>query len=645
MKDSDPPIQFLQQKFKRLGIEFDKKAPFTIKINSGVGATPPEKSEGYSLSVSKTGALINGNDKLGTLWGLVSLIRVIYPDTSAVRTCTVLDYSDTNKRGFLERYWDNALEFMLFAKMNSTTAQIGVQLSHNEGYRPWTPLEKAVTKETAKQFNAFGFDHYFGIRGITMHPKMPLSSERTMDLLVERCSFVAAAGGHIYFPYDDCRYPVHEKDLEKYGNASKMDAIRIDTLFRKVREKYPDFKLVFCPPFYAVPDGMDNNTYPDSRDDYLASIGEHMHPDLQIYWTGPRVAGLAKPRSTVKFMSKLIKRDPAIFQNRVRPHNHLSYITDTITGWSEWHYDGFVENDITMFHKNGCANESTLVLTLSDYLWHTQAYDADRSIREATAMLYGKEMFDILDPGTQAMTELDKYVYGNITPEALNEVEKIEKCYNIAKECYEKGLAYNSFTLNNYPASYGRGVGFAKKALDSAKDPPDFFTKFQKDIEETRAIAEEEVGIDEEKGDIFKSPIDFYGGKFIVYSNRCPKRFANLMYGALSPAPKVTAHFECYPFPPEGDYMLIISGQQEPVVGDDPCAIRIAINGKVIFEGPSKFVHNGWSIEEFRFPIDYLVRNNTITIENIEDASNPQGPPWFMINYGVIKKVPAAERK
>ena len=62
MKVSDPPIQFLQQKFKRLGIEFDKKAPFTIKINSGVGATPPEKSEGYSLSVSKTGALINGNE-------------------------------------------------------------------------------------------------------------------------------------------------------------------------------------------------------------------------------------------------------------------------------------------------------------------------------------------------------------------------------------------------------------------------------------------------------------------------------------------------------------------------------------------------------------------------------------------------------
>ena len=640
LKEDDPRILLLKQKFDRFGIAIEKKAPFVIRIDTAAEPQAPAKPEGYALTVTKEGAVINGFDKQGVLWGIVSLIQLIDQDKMAARVCEITDYPNTAKRGFLEGYWGHTLEFGLFAKMNSFTAQTGLQLVYNEGYRPWTPLQKAVVAETARQFNALGFDHYFGIRGVAMYPKMPLSSDRTMELLVERCGFVAANGGHIYFPYDDGRYPLHPADVEKFGSGSKMDAKRLDALYKAVHAKHPGFKLVFCPPYYAVPDGMGDTAYADNRDEYLKSIGDFLDPAVQVYWTGPRVAGLDKPKEKLDYYVNLIQRKPAIFQNRVRPHNHLSYITDVITGWKDWHYDGFVENDITMFHKNGCASESTLVQTLADYLWNVKAYDAERSIRAAVALLYGREMFDILDPGTKAMAYLDKYVYGDITPEALTEIPKIEACYNIAKACYDKALAYNGFAMSNYPASYGRGVGFAKRALDSAKNPPDFMKRYQKDIEETRAIAAKEVGIDEAKGDLFKSPIDFYGGRFIVYDNRCPKRFANLLYGKNTPAPKVTMNFESYPFPPEGNYALHMSGQQEPVVGQPPCAIRVSINGKSVFEGPSKFVHNGWSVETFVFPFDAIQRYNVVTIENIEDSANPQGPPWFMINYGVLKKVP-----
>ena len=638
LKEDDPRLLLLKQKFDRFGVKLDDKAAFSIAVNSGSGPEAPQKPEGYALAVTKDGATINAFDKQGVLWGIVSLIQLVDQDKKAIRVCEITDYPNTARRGFLESYWKDSLEFALFSKMNSITAQRGLQLVYNEGDRPWTPLQKAVVEETARQFNAFGFDHYFGISGLAMYPKMPLSSDRTLELLVERCSFAAAAGGHIYFPYDDGRYPLHPQDEKKYGGGTKMDAKRIDALYKAVHAKYPEFKLVFCPPYYAVPDGMGETTYPDNRDEYLKSIGDHLDPAVQIYWTGPRVAGLAKPKEKRDYFANLIKRNPAIFQNRVRPHNSLSYITDTITGWKEWHYDGFVENDITMFHKNGCSTEATLVQTLADYLWNVKAYDADRSIRESVAMLYGRDMFAILDPGTKAMEYLDKYVYGAVSLEALTEIPKIEECYNIAKACYEKALAYNKFSMGNYPGSYGRGVGFAKKLLASAKNPPDFMKKYQKDIDETRAIAEKEVGISEAKGDIFKSPVDFVGGKLVVYDNRCPRRFANLLYGKQAPAPKVTASFECAPFPPEGAFELIISGQQEPVVGQPPCAIKIAINGKTVFEGPSKFVHNGWSVEKFILPFDSLLRYNTLTIENIEDSSNFEGPPWFMINYAVLKK-------
>ena len=634
----DPRVQLLRQKFGRLGIAIETKAPFAVKINTEPAPSAPQKAEGYALRITKDSAIINSYDKQGTLWGIVSLIQLVDRDKKTVHLCDIVDFPNAKKRGFLESYWAGALEFGLFAKMNSFVAQTGVQLVYNEGYRPWTPLQKAIAAETCRQFKALGLDYYMGICGLTMYPKMPLSSERTMDLLKERCSFVAAAGGDIYFPYDDGRYPLHPADIEKYGKGSRLDAKRVDQLYKAVHGKYPEFKLVFCPPYYAVPDGMGDESYPDDRDAYLKSIGDELDPAVEVYWTGPRVAGLEKPKEKRDYFANLIKRSPAIFQNRVRPHNHLSYITDVITGWSEWHYDGFVENEISLFHKNGAAGEATLVATLADYLWNVKAYDAQRSIRESVAMLYGKDMFDILDPGTKAMTYLDKYIYGAITPEALTEIPKIEECYNIASNCYEKAVAYNALSMRNYPASYARGVEFAQKALGSARNPPDFLKKYQKDIAETRTQAEAEVGINLTKGDLYKSPVDFFGGRLIVYDNKCPKRFANLLYGKRSPAPSVRTQFESYPFPPEGNYELHISGQQEVSPGKSPCAIRVAVNGKTVFEGPSRFVHKGWSLDKFILPISALQRYNTITIENIEDSENPQGPPWVMINYGVIKK-------
>jgi len=639
LREDDPRILLLKQKVDRLGIRFERTAPFVIRIDTVAEPQAPSKPEGYALTVTKGAAVINGFDKQGVLWGLVSLIQLIDQDKKAIRLGEIMDYPNTAKRGFLEGYWGDTLEFGLFAKMNSFTAQTGMQLVYNEGDRPWTPLQRAVAAETCHQFHALGLDYYMGISGLTMYPKMPLSSDRTLDLLTERCSFIAEAGGHIYFPYDDSRYPLHPVDVKKFGNGSKMDAKRINLLYKAVHDKYPDFKLVFCPPYYAVPDGMGSTAYVDNRDEYLKSIGDDLDPAVEIYWTGPRVAGLEKPKEKRDFYANLIKRNPAIFQNRVRPHNGLSYITDTITGWKEWHYDGFVEKDITLFHKNGCSSESTLVLTLADYLWNVKAYDAERSIREAVALLYGKDMFALLDPGTQALAYLDKYKYGAVTPEALTEIPKIEECYAIAKACYEKALVYNGFSMSNYPASYGRAVGFTEKLLADARNPPDFMKKYRKDIEDTRGIAEKEVGVDTAKGDIFKSPIDFQGGNLIVYGNKCPKRLANLLNGKRAPASSVTMKFECSPFPPEGDYELHMSGQQESQVGVPPCAIKISLNGKTIFEGPSKFVKNGWSIEKFILPFDKLLRYNAVVVENIEDSSNPQGPPWFMVNYAVIKKV------
>jgi hypothetical protein len=356
-----------------------------------------------------------------------------------------------------------------------------------------------------------------------------------------------------------------------------------------------------------------------------------------VIWTGPRVKGYQKTKAQVDWFTGLTKHKPMIFQNGTGPHNLLSYITDETPGWKTWHYDGFYENDIAGFLKNAhMGMEAPQTTTLADCLWNVKAYDPAASVRKGVALLYGKDMFDILDPANQALGYLDKYEYGSITPEAVTEIPELERRAAIAEAAYSNGLVYNAFSLSNFPGALGRGVDFAKAAVATAKKGPDFYKQYGKQVDETRALAEKETGVDKAKGDLFKSPLELNGGKLMVYDNKCPARFATVIRGQRTVTSRLRTTFECDPFPPSGPYTLVLSAQDDDAAA--PCRIRIAVNDKTVFEGPSPFVQFGWSLEKFTLPFDALKRGNELTIENIEDADNNNGPPWFMVNYLVLKK-------
>ncbi|HEY3322638.1 MAG TPA: beta-N-acetylglucosaminidase domain-containing protein [Planctomycetota bacterium] len=636
IKDGDVRLALLRAKFSRLGITFADDAPFSIRINADAEPKAPDRSEGYALTVTENGAVINSHDAQGTLWGIVSLIQLIdLQQKPKIRMAEIFDYPSVARRGFLQGHWLNALEYMLFCKMNTVVSQTGPQVTTHDPGQPWTPLQKAVCRGQSEAFTAFGLKLYYGINGWTMWYLLPLSSERTYDLQLDICSEIAAGSGHIYFPYDDCRFPLPKADLEKFGAAANIDAKHVNRLFQAVHKEHPDFHMVFCPPFYWGPDSR--ASYPEPREPYLKSLGEFLDPQIEVIWTGPRVKGYEKTKQQVDWFTALTKHKPAVFQNGTGQHNLLSYVTDETPGWKSWHYDGFLENDIESYLKNAhMGAEANETATLADCLWNVKAYDAAASIRNSVAMLHGKEMFEILDPANKALSYLDKYKYGAITPEAMGEIPEIERRLAIAEGAYKKGVAYNAFSLKNFPGSLGRAVDFARNALKAAKSAPDFYKQYRKEVDATRALAVQEVDEDSQKGDIFKSPVDMIGGTLLVYDNKCPKRFATVIRGRKTTTSRLKFAFECDPFPAAGDYALHLCGQDDEV--EAQCRIRIALNGKTIFEGPNRFVRNGWSVETFILPFESLKRNNELTIENLEDADNHNGPPWFMVNYAVIKK-------
>ncbi len=94
--------------------------------------------------------------------------------------------------------------------------------------------------------------------------------------------------------------------------------------------------------------------------------------------------------------------------------------------------------------------------------------------------------------------------------------------------------------------------------------------------------------------------------------------------------------FRVDPFPPSSDYQLVISAQDDDA--EAKCHIRISVNDVVVFEGENPFVRFGWSRHTFRIPAGSLKRTNALRIENVEDTGRSGGPPFFMLNYAVVRK-------
>ena len=63
------------------------------------------------------------------------------------------------------------------------------------------------------------------------------------------------------------------------------------------------------------------------------------------------------------------------------------------------------------------------------------------------------------------------------------------------------------------------------------------------------------------------------------------------------------------------------------------------MNGKAIFEGVSTFERFAWSMQKFTIPFNTLKRGNKLVIEILDEGLNIRsGPPFFMVNYLVLKK-------
>ena len=641
LEEKDARVRLLKAKLERLGVRTEVVAtgarasagayPVTVSVDA---SAPAGKPEGYSLETAKEGTEIRARDAQGALWGIVSFVQMIDPGKRAVRIGRVRDWPDSARRGYLGLAWSDAVEFTLFQKMNSVT----FQRYWSFGGR-FSPLRVFMTAELARQFRAFGLELYYGIPWATMELGAPYTKKWTCDYVTKVCKDFAAMGAGVYYPNDDCRYApdaLSKEDLATGLKPSDFDAPFISNVFANVKREYPGFRMVYCPPFYWGPDST--ASYPDDREKYLRSLRQ-LPPEVDLYWTGGQVKGYNKSKRQVKWFTDLTGRRPTVFQNGTGPHNLLGYVVDE-TDWNGWHYPGFFEEDIACFHKNShTPAECCQIATLADCLWNVRGYDKRESVERSVNQLLGREMYGILAPGLPALAYFDKYKYGALNADILHEdLDDLKAKYGLAKDCWRKAVAYNP-SVARYGA-YGRGIGWARQVVKGAANPPDFLAAYRRLLGPARELAEKETGFDKAKGDLLYLPTDMTGPQMSAYTHHMlkePGRFVKFLRGRETQFSAAEFPFECDPFPPAGDYELLIRGMDDEVKGLNP--ISIAVNGQEVFSGPPGFPERDYALRSFRIPFDAMKRHNRVRIANLGRGANPNGPPYIAVCYVVIRKV------
>ena len=620
----DPMARLLKKKLTRFGSKFEKGGtPVQIEISPDA---PVDKSQGYSLDVASGLVSIKARDRLGATWGVVSFIQCIDRGKLTICECSIRDWPRCLRRG-ASPYWDpELLEYTLFNKMSMMDIGIGGE---------WTisPLDRERHRLTALHFREFGIETRFHIRSIAMLPMLPLSSPRVRKLHLAMARFYASLGVGAALDLDDHRFPMHPLDLEKAGTAANLDAKYITGIYREIKKDYPEFSMMFCPPFYWGPDGGVN--YPEPRDAYLKSLATDLDPEIDVIWTGPRVKTSNIQTNKAAWITKLIGKKPCVVSNgdSVGLHSYVCYGADP-AGYKKSHCPEIFDL-VASFQQNMSAFScSTWTGSCADWCWNPDAHDPKVAVKRAIDQLEGPGVSELLAAATVDLTYLDKYPYGYPRIEVFMEDQaNLDRIASLAEKTWKDVLALAKNEGRFVHGFYHFGVKGARRIAEAKRNPSEKMLRDRESIMANTKFAVSEAGYDAARGDVF-IPSEMMRGGFYNpaaedWSKKGPRGVKYVPVGAV-----LEMSFGCDDFPPERAPRLVVVGEAWSAKAFPE--VEIEVNGRVVWRGVAFNVPYYFKPLEVEIPVDALQRSNRLVIRNASPESESNRKP--LIHFVVIKR-------
>lgn len=154
----------------------------------------------------------------------------------------------------------------------------------------------------------------------------------------------------------------------------------VNAVFSRLRAKDAGAQLIFCPvPYWG------DGTAPEPRA-YLEALGQELHPDVYLFWTGDAVVTPRITRAAASSYRRIARHRLFLWDNYPvndsSPTLHLGPVRGRDPDLGEV-IDGYMSNPMAAQNQ---INRLPLA-TCADYAYNPWAYDPDRSIGQAILFL------------------------------------------------------------------------------------------------------------------------------------------------------------------------------------------------------------------------------------------------------------------
>ncbi len=198
------------------------------------------------------------------------------------------------------------------------------------------------------------------------------------ELLAEKFERIASEGVRSFalFLDDILRELVFKEDRARFASLAEAHVFIANRLFKRLRKSVPGSRLFFCPTDY----------YTIKPTPYLETIGRGLHPDIPVFWTGPKVVPPAITAADARAITRILHRKPLLWDNYpVNDYNRRKLNLGPLRA-----RDPKLPSMLAGYFANPMNEPAASIVplaTAAEYLRDPAGYDPDAAWRRAVGML------------------------------------------------------------------------------------------------------------------------------------------------------------------------------------------------------------------------------------------------------------------